>query len=317
MKIPRLETKDLVTITDLTRREIMDIFLLTARLKRDAARGKHHNLLTRKSLAMIFEKSSTRTRVSFEVGISHLGGHALFLDGNDIQLRRGESIVDTARVLSRYVDGIMIRTYSHENVAELARNASVPVINGLSDTFHPCQALADFFTIHEIEKKFDGITLAYVGDGNNVANSLIECAAILGVDVCVASPDEYAPDPGVVDNARALAAATGAKIFITRDPAEAVQNADYVYTDVWISMGEEKDAARKKKALAGYRISKELIARCRKRCRIMHCLPAHRGEEIDAEIMDSDRSIIFDQAENRMHVQKAIMCALMSARRYH
>lgn len=315
MKIPRLNTKDLVTITDLSRQEILDLFRLTARLKRDAARGRHRDLLKRRSLAMIFEKSSTRTRVSFEAGISQLGGHALFLDGNDIQLRRGESIVDTARVLSRYVDGIMIRTYSHENVVELARNATVPVINGLSDTFHPCQALADFFTISERHKKFDGVRLAYVGDGNNVANSLIECGAILGVDVSVACPAGYAPDPDIIENARALAARSGSAMLITPDPAEAVRDADYVYTDVWISMGEEEEAAQKKKALAEYRISKDLIARCRKECRIMHCLPAHRGEEIDAELMDSDRSIIFDQAENRMHVQKAVMCALMRARR--
>ena len=314
MKIPRLKSKDLVTITDLSRQEILDIFRLTARLKRDAARGKHRDLLRRKSLAMIFEKSSTRTRVSFETGISQLGGHALFLDGNDIQIRRGESLVDTARVLSRYVDGIMIRTYSHENVVELARNATIPVINGLSDTFHPCQALADFFTITEYEKKLAGVRLAYVGDGNNVANSLVECAAILGVDVSIACPGGYAPDAGVIENARALAARSGSELLVTPDPVEAVRDADYVYTDVWISMGEEEEAAQKKKALANYRISKELIAQCRKRCRIMHCLPAHRGEEIDAEIMDSDRSIIFDQAENRMHVQKAIMCALMRAR---
>ncbi|MBN2159676.1 MAG: ornithine carbamoyltransferase [Spirochaetes bacterium] len=311
MNIPKLKNKDLVTVSDLSRDEIMAIFRLTARLKADARRGKHHDFLYRKSLAMIFEKSSTRTRVSFETGVTHLGGHALFLDGNDIQLRRGETIVDTAKVLSRYVDGIMIRTFSHDNVVKFARSATVPVINGLSDEHHPCQALADFFTIYEREKKFRGIHLAYIGDGNNVANSLIQCAAILGINISIACPKQYEPDSFIVDNARAEAARSGSSLVITRDPEAAVKNAHYIYTDVWISMGEEKKAAAKKKALAKYKITRELLAKGRADSRVMHCLPAHRDEEIEGAVLDSGRSIVFDEAENRLHVQKAIMCALM------
>jgi ornithine carbamoyltransferase len=311
VKIPKVKTKDLVSVIDLTRDEVMEIFRLTARLKKDARRGKYRDILKKKSLAMIFEKSSTRTRVSFETGITQLGGHALFLDGNDIQLKRGETILDTAKVLSRYVDAIMIRTFSHENVTELAKNASIPVINGLSDSFHPCQALTDFFTIYEREKSLSGVTLAYIGDGNNVANSLIHCAGLLGVNICVACPAEYSPDTAVIEESRRLASVSGSTVHITEDTTAAIENADYVYTDVWISMGEEKIAVKKKKVLAKYKITKQLLAKSTKRCMVMHCLPAHRGEEIDDEVIDSDRSIVFDQAENRMHVQKAIMCALM------
>ncbi len=312
MKLSRLNTKDLVSVTDLTGKEIMELFRFAADLKKDAARGRHHDLLKKKSLAMIFEKSSTRTRVSFETGITQLGGHALYLDANDIQLTRGETIVDTARVLSRYVDGIMIRTFSHDNVMELARNATVPVINGLSDAHHPCQALADFFTIYEREASMKGLTLAYVGDGNNVAHSLILCAALLGVHISLACPVQYEPDPAVVEEGRRIAARSGSLIEVTRDPAEAVRHAGYVYTDVWISMGEEKQAAKKKKALGKYKITRELLSKGRADSRVMHCLPAHRDEEIEADILDSSRSIVFDQAENRLHVQKAVMCALMA-----
>lgn len=311
MKIPKLKTKDLVTASDLSRSEIIALFHLTASLKKDARQGKDHDLLRKKSLAMIFEKSSTRTRVSFETGVTQLGGHALFLNGNDIQLRRGETIVDTAKVLSRYVDGIMIRTYSHDNVVELAKSATVPVINGLSDEHHPCQALADFFTIYEREKSFKGISMAYVGDGNNVANSLIQCAAILGVNIYIACPAQYQPDSFVVKDAREVAGRSGSVIEITRDPEAAVKHANYIYTDVWISMGEEKKAAIKKKALAKYKITKELLSKGRPDSKVMHCLPAHRDEEIEGAVLDSGRSIVFDQAENRLHVQKAIMCALM------
>lgn len=314
MKIPKLKTKDLITVSDLSRNEIMDLFRLAAGLKKDAARGRHPDFLEKKSLAMIFEKSSTRTRVSFETGVTQLGGHALFLDGNDIQIRRGETIVDTAKVLSRYVDGIMIRTFSHDNVVELAKSATIPVINGLSDEHHPCQALADFFTIYEREKKFKGVHMAYVGDGNNVANSLIQCAAILGVDISIACPKQYEPDPYVIDDARKTASKSGSVVEITRDPETAVKNANYIYTDVWISMGEEKKAAVKKKALARYKITKELLSKSRADSKVMHCLPAHRDEEIEGDVLDSGRSIVFDEAENRLHVQKAVMCALMGNR---
>ncbi len=314
MNIPKIKTKDLIAVSDLEKGEIMDIFSLAAGLKRDAARGKHPDFLHKKSLAMIFEKSSTRTRVSFETGVTQLGGHALFLDGNDIQLKRGETIVDTAKVLSRYVDGIMIRTFSHDNVVELAKSATVPVINGLSDEHHPCQALADFFTIFEREGNFKKTHLAYVGDGNNVANSLIQCAAILGADISIACPKQYEPDPYVVDDARKIAARSGSTIVITRDPETAVKNANYIYTDVWISMGEEKKAAAKRKALAKYKITKELLSKGRADSKVMHCLPAHRDEEIEGDVLDSGRSIVFDEAENRLHVQKAVMCALMARR---
>lgn len=314
MNIPKIKTKDLIAVTDLDKGEIMDIFNLAAGLKKDAARGKHPDFLHKKSLAMIFEKSSTRTRVSFETGVTQLGGHALFLDGNDIQIKRGETIVDTARVLSRYVDGIMIRTFSHDNVVELARSATVPVINGLSDEHHPCQALADFFTIYEREKKFKGVNLAYVGDGNNVAHSLIQCAAILGVNITLACPAQYEPDPEIVEDARQAASRSGSTVEITRDPEKAVSDAHYIYTDVWISMGEEKKAAAKKKALARYKITKELLSKGRADSKVMHCLPAHRNEEIEADVLDSGRAIVFDEAENRLHVQKAVMCALMGRR---
>lgn len=311
MRIPKLKTKDLITVTDLTSSEIIELFKLTATLKKCTSRGKYHTILDKKSLAMIFEKSSTRTRVSFETGITQLGGHALFLDGNDIQLKRGESVHDTAKVLSRYVDCIMIRTFEHNKVIELAQNAAIPVINGLSDAHHPCQALADFFTIYERENKLSGVHLAYIGDGNNVANSLIQCAALLGVNISIASPAGYEPDPAVVEEARRLTTKNGAVIEITRDPITAVKNANYIYTDVWISMGEEKEAAMKKKALAKYKITNNLLNNGRPDSKVMHCLPAHRNEEIEAAVLDSDRSIVFDQAENRMHVQKAVMCALM------
>ncbi len=312
MKVPRVNTKDLVSVTDLTGKEIMKLFRFAAELKKDAARGKHRDFLKKKSLAMIFEKSSTRTRVSFETGVTQLGGHALYLDANDIQLKRGESIVDTARVLSRYVDGIMIRTFSHDNVTDLAKNATVPVINGLSDAHHPCQALADFFTIFERGDDLGDVTLAYIGDGNNVAHSLILCAALLGVHITLACPRGCEPEAAVVDEGRRIASSTGSRIEVTRDPAEAVRHAHYVYTDVWISMGEEKQAGKKKKILADYKITRELLAKGRADSKVMHCLPAHRDEEIEGDILDSNRSIVFDQAENRLHVQKAVMCALMS-----
>ncbi len=310
MKIPVLKTKDLLSVTDLNREEILGLFELTSNLKKNTRRGRETNLLLKKSLAMIFEKSSTRTRVSFEVGLTQLGGHALFLS-DDIQLHRGESIKDTAMVLSRYVNGIMIRTFEHLKVAELARHATIPVINGLSDSHHPCQALADFFTIYEIHRDPASVGLAYIGDGNNVANSLILCAAILGTSIAVASPAGYRPDEDIVSAARAIAAGTGARILITSNIEEAAADADYVYTDVWVSMGEERKAARKRKALSPYKIDSRLLSKCKPGCRIMHCLPAHRGEEIASDVLDSKNSVVFEQAENRLHVQKAIMCALM------
>ncbi len=311
MKIPGIKSKDLLTVSDLSRDEIFKLFEFTTSLKKDLKRGIHHNYLTKKTLAMIFEKSSTRTRVSFETGIVQLGGYALFLSENDIQLGRGETLSDTAMVLSRYVDGIMIRTYSHNKAIDLAKNSAIPVINGLTDSFHPCQSLTDFYTIYEREKDITQTKLVYIGDGNNVANSLLLGAAILGVDIAIASPPEFSPLPEVVEEARALSSKSGAHILITDDISLAVQDAHYLYTDVWISMGMEEETEKRKKAFTGYKISLDLLKKCGKNCKVMHCLPAHRGEEIDADVMDSDNSIIFDQAENRLHVQKAIMCSLM------
>ncbi len=312
MKIPKLKTKDLLTITDLDKNEIISLYRLTEELKKDLKKGVHHDLLQKKTLAMIFEKSSTRTRVSFETGMAQLGGHALFLSGNDIHTGRGESLSDTAQVLSRYVDGIMIRTFSHEKAISLAENSNIPVMNGLTDSFHPCQALTDYFTIYEREKEMSNTRLVYIGDGNNVSNSLILGAAILGINISVASPEGYSPSQDVVDEALKHASKSGADITITTDINTAVKEADYLYTDVWTSMGQEEESEKRKNDFAGYKITMDLVKKAHEGCKVMHCLPAHRGEEIDADVMESDSSIIFDQAENRMHVQKAIMCALMS-----
>jgi ornithine carbamoyltransferase len=311
LKIPVLKTKDLLSIADFSKEEIISIFKFAAKLKKEIRHGRNHKYLSGKTLGMIFEKSSTRTRVSFETGIFQLGGHALFLDSSDIQIGRGETIADTAKVLSRYVDAIMIRTFSHSNVEELAVNADIPVINGLSDKTHPCQALADLFTIYERVNDLSKVKLFYIGDGNNVANSLILGASILGMRISAACPGIYFPDKEVLEKAEQLSLYSGAKINISADIKEAAQDADFIYTDVWVSMGQEKELKKKKKILAKYKISREILGNCAPGCRVMHCLPAHRGEEIDSEIMDSEQSIIFEQAENRLHVQKAVMCALM------
>lgn len=314
MKIPDVKAKDLLTVSDLTKSELLNIFEFTARLKKYNANGTKHKFLPGKTLAMIFEKSSTRTRVSFETGMFQLGGHALFLDSNDIQIGRGETISDTAKVLSRYADAIMLRTFSHDKLIELAGSADIPVINGLSDSDHPCQAIADFFSIYEREKDFAKVKLMYIGDGNNVANSLLLGAAILGADISIACPEAYKPDNYFIDKADYLSRQSGATITITPDINKAAKGANFIYTDVWISMGEKKDLAKKKKALSRFKISKDILDKCAANCMVMHCLPAHRGEEIDSDVMDSKRSIIFDQAENRLHVQKAILCSLLKSK---
>ncbi|MCU0821000.1 MAG: ornithine carbamoyltransferase [Spirochaetes bacterium] len=312
MKIPAIKSKDLIDITDFTKNEIFDIFKLASTLKAGNARGKcQKKYLCGKSLAMIFEKSSTRTRVSFETGMYQLGGNALFLNSSDIQIGRGETMADTAKVLSRYVDAIMIRTFAHASVIELAGNADIPVINGLSDSAHPCQALADFFSIYEREQDFSKVKLAYIGDSNNVSNSLLLGAAILGMNISIASPVKYSTEKNILGQADEYARNTGSIITITDDIDEALKGADFLYTDVWVSMGQEKEQKPKKKALARYKISGETLQKCAPGCLVMHCLPAHRGEEIDSEIMDSARSIIFEQAENRLHVQKAVLCSLI------
>ena len=311
MKIPHVHAHDLLKDTDFNGKEILDLFRFSAELKAATKKGKRCRILEGKTLGMIFEKSSTRTRVSFEVGMYQLGGQALFLSRNDIQLGRGETVPDTARVLARYLDGIMIRTFEQEKVAELAKYADIPIINGLTDSFHPCQAYTDYFTIYERETGLSGLKLAFIGDGNNMVHSLLLTGALLGVHVSIASPKGYMPDPAVVEEARTIALKSGSQIVVTSKIEEAADGADYLYTDVWTSMGQEKEMLKRKKAFAKYKITMELIRKCCPQAKVMHCLPAHRGEEVDADVLESPCSIIFDEAENRLHTQKGVMCALM------
>ncbi len=303
--------KDLLAIADLAPKDIAKILKRSAVLKKMQKQGKDHQTLKGKSLGMIFEKSSTRTRVSFEVGMFQLGGQALFLSPVDLQIGRGETIADTARTLSRYLDGIMIRTFAQATVEELARFASIPVINGLTDLHHPCQALADLLTIQEKKKKLKGLTLAYVGDGNNVANSLIQACVKVGMHFAIACPPGYELDASILAAAKTEGRKTGASVMVTNDPSRAVRNADVVYTDVWASMGQEAEHAKRLKAFRWYQIDGELMKAANKGALVMHCLPAHRGEEITAEVIDGPQSVIFDQAENRLHVQKAVLDTLL------
>jgi ornithine carbamoyltransferase len=301
--------RHLISIHDLTVAEVAGLFRLAAAVKAEPRR--HAAALAGKSLGMIFEKSSTRTRVSFEVGMVQLGGHALFLSSRDIQLGRGEPIADTARVLSRYVDGIMARTFAHQTVVDLARFGSVPVINGLTDDLHPCQALADYFTLGEIFGDLKGRRIAYVGDGNNMAHSLLFGAAKVGMDIAVASPAAYSVKPHYAELARQDAAAAGTHIELTTDPRQAVAGASAVYTDVWASMGQEAEAAQRLAAFKGFQVDAALMAAARPDAVFLHCLPAHRGEEVAAEVADGPQSRIFDEAENRLHAQKAVLLWLM------
>ena len=316
MKIPHIHAHDLLKDTDFSEKELLELFRFSAALKADTKKGKRSHILEGKTLGMIFEKSSTRTRVSFEVGMYQLGGQALFLSKNDIQLGRGETVPDTAKVLSRYLDGIMIRTFEQEKVEELAKHADIPLINGLTDSFHPCQAYTDYFTIYERETGLSGLKLAFIGDGNNMVHSLLLTGALLGVHVSIASPKGYMPDPAVVEEARTIALKSGSQIVVTDKIEEAARGSNYLYTDVWTSMGQEKEMLKRKKAFAKYKISVELIKKCCPDAKVMHCLPAHRGEEVDQVVLDSPYSIIFDEAENRLHTQKGIMCALMSKKRH-
>ncbi len=306
---------DLLSLGETAPADISRILAHAAALKKDLQRRKTSRPLAGplagKTLVMIFEKSSTRTRLSFEVGMYQLGGQAIFLSPRDIQLGRGETIEDTARVLSRYADAIMIRTFAHETVEAAARAADVPVINGLSDKHHPCQVLADLMTLKEKKGRLKGLTLAYVGDGNNMAHSLLEGCAKTGVSIAVATPKGYEPDEAVVAGARKAARGTGASVLLTRDPALAVRGAHAVYTDVWTSMGQEDEAARRRRAFAGYQVNAALLAAARPDAVVMHCLPAHRGEEIAADVLDGPRSVVLDQAENRLHAQKAVLLLLM------
>jgi ornithine carbamoyltransferase len=309
----RMRHKDFIEIHDYTADEVREIFELARDIK--AKPKRFRDALEGQTLAMIFEKSSTRTRVSFEAGMFQLGGHALFLSARDIQLGRGEPIPDTARVLSRYVDGIMARTFAHRTVTDLAEYASVPVINGLTDLSHPCQAMTDYFTAWEKFGDLKGRKIAYVGDGNNMAHSLMFSAPKVGMDIAVATPPSYAPDPEVVAAAKADARAAGTKVIITNSIEEAVAHADVVETDVWASMGQEAEAEKRRRDFDGWIVDRGVMSHAKSGAIFMHCLPAHRGEEVAAEVIDSPQSVIFDEAENRLHVQKAIMVALMKDRK--
>ncbi len=304
--------KDLISIVDI-KDELPEIIDLALEMKRRQQMGEREmqQVLKNRSLAMIFEKPSTRTRVSFEVAMTQLGGHALYLSPRDMQLGRGETIADTAKVLSRYVDAIVYRAFKHEMVVELAENASVPVINALDDLEHPCQIVADLMTIKEKKGELRGLKLAYVGDGNNVANSLMLGAAIMGMDFYIACPEGYEPNRDLTGLARKIANETGAKIVITHDPVEAVQDADVVYTDVWVSMGDEAEKEERLRVFKPYQVNAELVKHAKQNYIFMHCLPAHRGLEVTDEVIDSRNSVVFDEAENRLHAQKAILVRLI------
>jgi len=302
---------DILSIHDLSREEVDQILDTTHILKMKQKLGEIYHPLKGKTLGMIFQKSSTRTRVSFEVGMFQLGGHALFLSANDLQLNRGETIADTARNLSRYLDGIMIRTFSHQDVVDLAEYSSVPVINGLTDLLHPCQVLSDLFSVKEKKQNLDGLKLTYIGDGNNMAHSLMFGGAKVGMDIVICSPSGFEPDPEITRLSRLDATKTGANIHIQDDPYEAVKDADIIYTDVWASMGQEEEHEERLKSFADYQVNRGLIEKAKDDVLVMHCLPAHRGEEITDDVIDGEHSIVFDQAENRLHVQKAIMALTM------
>ena len=305
--------KDFIETHNYTAGEVLAIFELARDMK--ANRHKYADALKGQTLAMIFEKSSTRTRVSFEVGMFQLGGHALFLSARDIQLGRGEPIYDTAKVLARYVDGIMARTFAHKTVTDLAEYASVPVINGLTDLCHPCQSMTDYFTAWEhFNGELKGRKIAYVGDGNNMAHSLMYAAPKVGMDISVACPSGYAPDAEVVAQASEDAYAAGTKLTVTTSIEEAIRDADIVETDVWASMGQEDEAEKRRRDFEGWMIDGRLMSLAKKDAIFMHCLPAHRGEEVSAEVIDGPASVIYDEAENRLHVQKAIMYTLMKDR---
>lgn len=302
----RIEHKHLLNLLDYSAADIYEILHLSNSLKTAFHRGKKHELLKNKTLAMIFTKSSTRTRVSFEMGIKQLGGNSLFLSSNDIQLGRGETIHDTACVLSRYgIDGVMIRTFKQSDVEELAKYGSFSAINGLTDDFHPCQALADIFTLYETYGQLNGVKLAYFGDGNNMAHSLMLAGAKTGMNVCICAPKGFQPNPEITEAAQKFG-----NVTVTDNVEEAATDADALYTDVFFSMGQAKDPA-KEKALMPYQVNAKVLGMAKKDAVFMHCLPAHRGEEVTEDVIDSTHSIIFQEAENRLHVQKAVMCLLM------
>jgi len=306
-----LKGRSLDSLSHLTREEIEQILKTSELLKLQLLRGEGHPLLKGKTLAMIFEKPSTRTRVSFEVGMWQLGGYALYLSAGDLQLGRGETIADTAQVLSRYANGIMARVFAHQTILDLVKYSRVPVINGLSDLTHPCQGLADLFTIYEKQGTLSGLKLAYVGDGNNVAHSLLYGCSKVGISITLACPKGYEPDPEVVSNAREEAKKSGCEVKVTKDPEEAVKGADVIYTDVWASMGKEEEHEQRLKVFKPYQVNGRLVKGAEEDYIFMHCLPAHRGQEVTDEVADSKNSVIFDQAENRLHTQKALLALIM------
>lgn len=301
--------RDLLSIDDLCPEDIVRLFALTARIKTQPWR--YRKALDGKIMALIFEKPSLRTRTTFDVGIKQLGGDSVYLSPQEINLGKRESVYDVAKNLERMVDGVMIRTFGHDICTEFARHCSKPVINGLTDFEHPCQALADFFTILEIKKDLRGLKLSYIGDGNNVAHSLVLTAAKLGTTMYIATPDHYQPSEEVIRRAREIAATTGATIVVEQDPVDAADKADIIYTDTWISMGQEKEAEERRKIFLPYQVNRELFSHAKQDALFMHCLPAHRGEEVLDEVIDSDHSVVFQEAENRLHVEKAIMLELL------
>ncbi|WP_294407943.1 ornithine carbamoyltransferase [uncultured Ruminococcus sp.] len=300
--------KHLLKMLDLSKEEIIDILNLADQLKYENKNGIEHHILKGKTLGMIFQKSSTRTRVSFETGMYQLGGQALFLSNRDLQIGRGEPVQDTARVLSRYLDGIMIRTFEQKEVEDLAEYGSIPIINGLTDFCHPCQVLADLMTIREFKGRFDGLKMCYIGDGNNMANSLIVGGLKVGMEVSIACPKDYQPDPEVLEFTKAY----GDKFSMTDKPLEAAKDADVLFTDVWTSMGEESETEKRKIAFAGYQINDDIMAVAKSDAMVQHCLPAHREEEITEKVFEAHANEIFEEAENRLHAQKAVMVKVMS-----
>jgi ornithine carbamoyltransferase len=297
--------RDLLSLKDLTTQEVLDLISQGRTFKAQPALSRIP--LRGKTLGLLFEKASTRTRVSFEVAMDQLGGHSIFLSMEDLQLQRGETIADTARVLSRYLDGLVVRTFGQDTLAQWARAASIPVINGLTDLHHPCQALGDLLTLQVQFGTLEGLKLAYVGDGNNVAHSLIEGVARVGMNISLACPKGYGPDPAIVKAAQQEARRTGGSVELVKDPQKAASGADVLYTDVWVSMGKEREAKKRQKLLKPYQVNAKLLALAKPHAVVMHCLPAHRGQEITAEVMDGARSIVWEQAENRLHIQKAIL----------
>ena len=304
--------KHLLSMQDLSPKEIEAILNKAAELKEKLRRGQPHELLHGKTLGMVFAKPSTRTRVSFETAMTQLGGHAIYLGMGDLQLGRGETIADTARTLSRYVDAIMARLFAHGYIVELARHSSVPVLNGLTDTHHPFQTLGDLLTIREHKGKLKGLKVAWVGDGNNVCNSLLLGCTLVGMNISVACPRGYEPPADIVEQARKNATGSGAEVEIVNDPKRAVKGADVVYTDVHVSMGQEKEREQRMRDFKGYQVNAELIKLAKKDANFFHCLPAHRGEEVSPEVIDGPQSIVWDQAENRLHAQKAVLVSLLA-----